>query len=299
MKRLMMPLSAITVVTIAGLALLPDSAREKLNSTVKNLVDTRNVIIERHLNWADQECRQAIEQHLQTLDVFFSQAKQRTPKFAAAVVGWGGKWNYIRGNHQTYVNQKFNELVFSPNDLEKAIQQVIEGYLQEVQSIENQMLVRLQADIADEELGCPLATLSGSELQQVYQERLSQLLQSTQTDVRNGIAEDIVNLIVAELLTQVAVKLAVSAGILGTGAASGPTTLCIGIIVGICVDWAISEIMQTEEKLTTRVNQELDNLHLLLINGGNGVVGLRQRLQRLARERDSARWDVVRELSLD
>ncbi len=299
MNRLVLPFGAISVIAVAAFALRPDSVREKLNHTFAHLFGTRNPVVERRLDWTQQECNQAIERHLQTLDAFFADAKRRTPEFAAAMVGFRGKWNYIRGKHQTYATQRFNDLVFSPNDLENAIQQVVEGYLQEVQSIENQMLVRLQADIADEDLSCPLAELSSGELEQVYQERLSQLLQSTQSGIRRRIAQDIAAFIVGELATQVVLRLALSTGILGAGVASGPETLGIGIVVAIAADWVVSEIMQSEEKLAAEVNRELDNLHSLLINGGSGVVGLRMRLQILARERDAARREVIRQLSMD
>ncbi len=48
-----------------------------------------------HLDWADTESQQAIDEHLGTLTLFFDSAKKHTPRFARDVLGWRSKWRLV------------------------------------------------------------------------------------------------------------------------------------------------------------------------------------------------------------
>jgi hypothetical protein len=95
----------------------------------------------------------------------------------------------------------------------------------------------------------------------------------------------------------VAVRLGVSAGILGTGAASGWATLGIGVVVGLIVDQIVSWVWDwwadPRGNLAAELDKKLDEINRLIVDGSADVQGLRDRLKQFARERAAARRIAV------
>ena len=102
------------------------------------------------------------------------------------------------------------------------------------------------------------------------------------------------------MLTQVTVRLGISAGILGTGAASGWTTLGIGVVVGIIVDQIVSWVWDwwadPTGDLASNLDAKLDEMRTLICEGDTNVEGLRQRFQSLAAERAKIRETAILDL---
>ena len=100
--------------------------------------------------------------------------------------------------------------------------------------------------------------------------------------------------------TQVAVRLGISAGILGTGAASGWATLGIGVVVGIIVDQIVSWVWDwwadPTGNLASNLDAKLDEMRTLICDGDSKVEGLRQRFQALATERVKIRETAILDL---
>ncbi|MDW8242824.1 MAG: hypothetical protein RMJ88_06400 [Thermogemmata sp.] len=191
-------------------------------------------IAERHLKKAEERSQQAIDQQLQHLNRFFKHAKDGVPDFAAAALGFYSKfrliWDHMpftdRDGHKKFLQSKFEEHVFSRQQLEQCIEQVIHLYLQEIRSIENKMLVDLQADLADLSSESPLTQYNHQQLWQKFeQEMLNQIRKSTSTHLKLDLTREVVSVIAAEALSKVVTRLGVSAGILGFGATSGWATL--------------------------------------------------------------------------
>jgi hypothetical protein len=92
-------------------------------------------------------------------------------------------------------------------------------------------------------------------------------------------------------------KLGVSAGILGTGTASSCATFGIGIVVAVIVDEIVSRVWDwyadPKGNLTTALDAKLDELHGLIVDGSEGVTGLRARLRQFAKQRSVVRQKVV------
>ncbi len=95
----------------------------------------------------------------------------------------------------------------------------------------------------------------------------------------------------------VIVSLSVSAGILGVGTASSAETLGIGLVVSLLVDQIVSWVWDWWRDpvgdLTVKMNEKLDQIHGLIVNGVGISPGLRQRLEELSKKRAALRRAAI------
>jgi hypothetical protein len=250
-----------------------------------------------HLSKAEQECERVIDEHLKTLDGFFTESKKNTRGFAQDALGWGSKRRLIQdaipfGNqdkHKEFLRNKFEERIFQSAQLEDAVKQVVKSYLAHVRSIESKMLVDLRTDAGDFPSAYLLTQLDDKRLQEKYDLALAK--------VQEDIASGIVTIITGEVLTQVAIRLGVRAGIVGVGVASGTVTFGIGLVVGLIVDQIVTFIWDwysdPKGDLAVEINKKLDEMNRLLVDGSTDVKGLRERLREFAHERSATRSKAV------
>jgi hypothetical protein len=253
-----------------------------------------------HLAAADAQCAAIVDRHAKSINAFFDEAKRNTPAFSEAALSWASKWRLIAdytpftkgGRHEVFIRNKFEEHVFSRNELEVAVTRIVKSYLTQVRSIESRMLVDLRTDVAGfPETYLRVGSLDDSRLQQEYDQALSRSMDATGSRLSGDIGSQLVSVITGEVLAQVAVRMGVSAGILGTGAASSWTTLGIGLVVGVIVDQIIAWIWNwwadPKGDLASELNAKLDSMNRLLREG------LRVRLQDFAEERAQLRRQTV------
>lgn len=257
------------------------------------------------LAWAEQQTERAIDEQIKSLDGFFSDSKRNTPAFAKDALDMESKWNLLvdyvpftrGGRHETYIRGRFEKHVFTPEKVEKAVRQVVESYMREVKSIESAMLVQIKKDVSDFPNEYPLATFDKARLEQIYGDAIDHAIEATKQDAVADVSLQAVSVIVGEVLTQVAVELGVSAGVIGTGAALSWETLGIGLVVGVIVDVLISWVWDwyanPKGELAAKVNTKLDDIHHLIVEGSQDVKGLRLRLRELSRERVRLRETAV------
>ena len=258
-----------------------------------------------HLDWAEQECKRIINEHLKDIYIFFEDSKKKTPEFAEEALSFGSKWrlmvDYVPytsgGKHERFIRGKFEEYIFKLSQLKHVVEQVVASYLEHVKSIEGQMLVRIQADVADFPTTFPNFQVDEKKLKGLYGQALKRAMEATGIDLGKDIAIELVSQIAGQVLTQVAVKLGVSAGVLGTGAASSWATVGIGVIVALIVDQIISWIWDwyadPKGDLAGQINRKLDDINRLIVEGSGGNQGLRERLHQLSRERARVRKQAV------
>ena len=262
-------------------------------------------LAEPHLLRAERECDLIIGEHLKSLDQFFAEKKRGTRPFADDVLGWASKWRLIAdnvpfssgGRHEKYIRERFEFHIFKPSDLEAAVKQVVSSYLRHVRSIESKMLVDLRADGAEFPSAFALSAIDEHQLEASFDAALARATQATGSDLRDDLAAGIVTFIAGEVLAHVAVRLGVSAGILAAGGATGWATLGVGFVVGLIVDqtvvWVWDWWADPKGNLATDLDKKLDDIHRLIIEGDEEVVGLRARLQQTGRERIAVRRAAV------
>jgi hypothetical protein len=258
-----------------------------------------------HLSWADQECERVIEEHVKVIDAFFVESKKNTRVFAEVALSWGSKWRLVvdyvpftsSARHETFIRKKFEEYVFKPEELEDAIKQAVDRYLKHVESIEGLMLVNIRADVADFPMTSLIKQSDQSRLAHVYDEALIRAAKATGASLRTDLATELVSAITTVLLRQIAARLGVSAGVLGTGAASSWATMGISLLASVIVDSVISWVWDwyadPKGNLATDLNLKLDEINRLIVDGADDVEGLRTRLHAFAKQRATIRRQAI------
>ena len=261
-----------------------------------------------HLDSVKSKTENVIEGHLIAVRTFFDNSKNNTRQFAQVAIGWGSKWRLIADHipftkgsrHETYIRGQFEQTVFSAKQLENVVSSAVSDYLAEIRSVENQMLVWLRADVAGFPEAYPIAHLDEAQLRTKFDEAIQRAIAATGSQVQADIETQLVSIIGGEVLTQVAIRLGISAGILGTGAASGWATLGIGVVVGIIVDQIVSWVWDwwadPTGNLASNLDAKLDEMRTLICDGDSKVEGLRQRFQSLAAERAKIRETAIFDL---
>jgi hypothetical protein len=258
-------------------------------------------IVQPHLLWAKQQSAEKVADHLRAIDEFFSCAKKGTPEFADRALSFSSKWRLVAdyvpftrgGRHETYLRSQFEEHVFRPSQLGATVEQVVSSYLAEVHSIESEMLVKVRADLADFSDTYLVGEMDEASVRARYEDALSEALAATSSGLRADVATQVVSLIAGEVLTQVATRLGVSAGILGTGAASSWATFGIGLVVGVIVDqivaWVWDWYSDPTGTLAEQLAGRLEGVNRLIVDGSDDVEGLRSRLAAYAEQRATLR----------
>lgn len=276
----------------------PKPARVKLPPSPEELAKP-------HLSWADRECEAVIEEHLRSIESFFSDSKKNTRGFAEIALGWGSKWRLVTdyipftrgGRHEEFIREEFAKAIFKPTELEKVVSLVVASYMRHVESLEGQMLVRIRADAGDFPSTYLIARIDENRVKVSYDEAVSRAIEATGNDIRNKVTTEIISIIVGEVLTQVAIRLGASVTILSAGAASSWMTLGIGAIVGLIVDQIVSWIWDwyadPQGDLAAQLDAKLDEINRLIVDGADGVTGLRERLGQFARQRAAVRRQAV------
>ena len=112
-------------------------------------------VVERHLGWADQEVTEGLAPQLAPVREFFAEARRGTRPFADDALSFESKWklasDYFSGGkeHVRFIEQRFSARLFSPEQLEKIVEQAVAGYLRHLDDVDSALLINLQADLAD------------------------------------------------------------------------------------------------------------------------------------------------------
>lgn len=264
--------------------------------------------IQPRLAVADRASEDELERAIDAIDEFFSERKAGTKGFAASVLSLKGKWQFIRGHlpyaeanrHLKFLEAKFGEHVFRPDELKQAVESSVAQYVKSVQGVENQLLVNCRQDISDSDpLSQKVIPQIGS--QKIFQAEFQRLLAVVGTDVSHDlnytvgreavvfVGWDIATTIFLRVGAAVATELGVDSTLMAAGAASSWETFGVGLVAMIVVDIAVDWL----EKLTghdpaaavaLKVDGTLDRVRSLLIDGDPEAIRVYRRLRRLENE---------------
>jgi hypothetical protein len=248
--------------------------------------------VARHLAPADAASLLAIERSLAPIDEFFAEHREGAKPFAKAVLSLRGKWKYVRtrgvfggdpDEHVLFLDEKFREHVFAPEDLSAVVRSSIGDYVRAIQGIENKLLVTCRTELAELD---PLvdAAIPGLDDSQAFADSYERMLVRLVPEVTRGASADlgifVGSLVAAEVTEQlvmrlgraVATRLGVSAGILGAGATGGAASAGITIGLAIVIDMGVERLLRltgsdATSKVTARVEESLDDLRDLILDG--------------------------------
>jgi hypothetical protein len=269
---------------------------------------TAQEIVAQDLSWADQESGSGLNPGLAPVHELFGQGRQGARAFAEDALSFESKWQMVTdyvasGNeHAKFLQEKFAKRVFSPEQLESAVESSVNLYMKHLENIESQLLVRLQADLSCVPGEQFAPGIDRGEIRQLLDGALSQARAAAETDFRGTVGREIASLVAGEILSAAAVELGASTGILGAGAVSTTMTFGAGLLVGVIADyavsWAYDKLYDPVGELTKRVNQQLDQLEQMILVGNAGRPGLQQRLQDYSSRRSQAREAAIRQAIL-
>ncbi|MBC7819950.1 MAG: hypothetical protein IAG10_23960 [Planctomycetaceae bacterium] len=265
-------------------------------------------LVTRHLAWADEQSNMGLDAHLAPVREFFDAARSRTKAYATEVLGWESKFalatDYVNGGHEheQFMKERFAAILFSEADLEAVVEQAAAAFLTHVNDVESQMLVNLEADLANLGGSALPAVVDRSTLNAALQTALQEAATAAQADFRGMVGREIVSWVAAEVLTVAAAQLATSAGILGTGAASSWGTFGAGIVVGLIVDAVVTEIYNQQfdpiGELSRTLDASLSQMESLILQGTSDSAGLHGRLHDYSSRRNVTRREAIQKAVL-
>jgi hypothetical protein len=248
--------------------------------------------IARYLAPADAASLSAIDRSLRPIDEFFAEHRDGARPFARSVLSLRGKWKYVRtrdmfggdsGEHLAFLDEKFREHVFDPHELKAVVSSSIADYVRAVQGIENKLLVTVRGELddLDPHIGSAIAGIGGdADFAASYQEMLARVVQDVTRGAKADLGLFVGSFVAAEVTEQlmvrlgrtIATRLGVSAGVLGAGASGGAVsagvTVGLAIVIDMGIEWLLSlSGSDATSQVTARVEESLDKLHALLIEG--------------------------------
>lgn len=279
------------------------------------------------LQAAHQAGERTAQLHSDFVHQFFAERSKRATAFAEEVLSLSGKWEYVKSTvgisdadaHRRYLHARFEEMVVSAAQLEELLRTVVASCVQDLQGIENDLLVQIRADLGDSDLAqAPGGMMLRTEdvFRQQYARTLEQVEILVGQDVNvqvvreagSWVASDIAATLTISLMAACAERLGISAGVLGTGMASGAATLGLGIAAGFLVDALLDQMLawcgyDPTGNIAQKVCETLKRFEDLLLEGDpsseGGNVGLRRELQRLHEGRSQLREKALKALILE
>lgn len=237
---------------------------------------------------ADRQAVLALDKHLASIHTFLQEHKAGSKAFAEQLLSLQGKWELVRagiGNESDYADflqKAFAEHLFPMEELEKVVDAAIRGYLAELESIDEDLLVRLRADLADDELPRLVIPVLRSDraLRNHYRELSQRVAQDLRTDLAFVAVRELflwqASNVATDLTMQagaaIAARMGISSTLLAGGAASTWQTLGVGLIVGFVLDAVVNQIVKAagydaEEKIAGRVEETLNVLGRTITDG--------------------------------
>ncbi len=209
--------------------------------------------------------QQASKKHFNAVLSFFRERRQRTRAFAEAVFSLRSKWELLRSHlpyadgeeHRRYLREQFEKTVFSPKELEQVLTSALTGYFEDVRGLENELLVKVRADLADSELAELQADgIFGSDaiLRQAVSGVLEAAAKSMADDLKVVVGREVVTWVAIDIATQVTIqaaaqiggRLGLSTAVLTTGASSVVVTIGVGVaaafIIDAMIDWILKSV---------------------------------------------------------
>ncbi|MBV9121925.1 MAG: hypothetical protein JO112_01035 [Planctomycetes bacterium] len=263
---------------------------------------------------ADRQAAAALDRHLDSIHAFLADSKPGARAFAERLLSLRGKWELVRsqmagdGQNQyaEFLSQAFAEHVFAAGDLEQVVAAAIQGYLAELEGIEDQLLVRLRADLADDQLAGQAVfpdLASDQAFRSHYHDLALRVAQDLDTDLKvvagrevflweaTNVATDLT----LEAGAAAAARLGISSTILSAGATSSWRTLGVGLVVAIVLDAVVNRFIKAagydaEAKIAEHVGDTLDDLGRTITDGSPEARATLEKLQTM--EHDDPDPDV-------
>jgi hypothetical protein len=262
-------------------------------------------VVAKDLAWANQLSGSGINRELMTpIHGLFIQGRKGSHDFADDVLGFRSKWyltqDYLSKGHRhaDFLREEFSKHIFSPQQLQKAIEAAVSAYMRHLEDVDSQLLVKLETDLSGVPAEQFSAAIDRRAIHKIVDEALRHAREASIADFKGTAGVQVAVFIAAEVLTAATVGLATSAGLLTAGAVSGVGTFMIGTAVAFAADYALTKVYDRlydpVGQLSKRVSKQLDELERMVLFGNATRPGLVQRLHDYSMRRSQAREISIR-----
>ena len=261
-----------------------------------------------HLDQADEQAMDALELDLEPIYELLRKGLAGSTAFAQDALGWHSKWKlvsgYVAGNdeHRRYLEERFAARLFAPEDLERALQQVVTTYVNQLNDVDAMLLVNLKADLEGISQSGLSIGIDRAALDEGLDAAIRDSMRAAEADFTGMVGRELASFVAGEVLTMASIKLATSAGILTAGASSGAVTFGAGLVVGLIVDaiigWAIDEFLDPVGELSRQLREAVGQMIRLIILGNDEQPSLFERLADYGERRSEARNTAITSILL-
>jgi hypothetical protein len=245
------------------------------------------------------EAQQVVTKRTTEFSEFIRGQKAGARPFAEDVTSWYGKWRVVNSylpfadhnGHQKYVQELFETHLLPQAELGTRLKRAVEDAVLDVEGIQNRLAVKLRREIA----GSLPAHFDSDEVASEFRNSIEHIVAASQWDAQKSAGSLVVSEVVSTVGTQVLVRLGVSAGILGTGAANSWWSFGGSVVIGLVADmlweWiddptgdvereVAGAIERLAQKCDSALSTELQNLaeakHALWIKAADSMIAARE-----------------------
>lgn len=235
---------------------------------------------------ADQKTAQAIARRAAEFSNFINSRKSGAKPFSKDIVSFYGKWRVVKpylpftkaDGHKEYVVEKFDQHIFTTQDLAAAVKRAVEGSVKDLESIENELAVALRQEILGRALSPDEVPIAAEE----FKKAVERMVAASQWDAAKTAGSLVVSEVAAQVGTQVLVRLGVSAGILATGAANSwwsfGAALVIGVVVDVIWEWIDDPAGDIEREMVAALDKLSGDASTAIKEEMNKVISQRSKL---------------------
>lgn len=238
--------------------------------------------------------RQAADTAVEAIRVQVLSHRRHAGRFAEKMLGLGTTWDYATSSRSTFERQvarEFAAIVLDAEALPNEFAPALAVFANLLDATDNKLLRDLRVDVKD----LPVEPLPGHLGLRSARTVTGGVPGGVTDRVRHDFRVQVGTVIGSEIGFIIASRIAGRLGVrVATGAAGAVFTLGASLAVSIGVDAVISEIDDTEGKLTREVEAIVDEVAHDVVEGRPGRPGVRTTLGQAIRERQAARANVVR-----
>ncbi len=193
-----------------------------------------------YVHKAYQKASESITRRAAGFSTFINLRKSGVHPLSEDLVSLYGRWRAARPylsftdkeGHQKYVEEKFEQHIFTEQDLEAALKEAIKRSEKDIESIENELAVTLERELR----GQFLSPDGGPITAEAFKRIVERMVAATQRDIAKYPAGLVIEKVAEKITKRVLVRLGVSAGILTAGAANSGWSLGASLVIGMVVD---------------------------------------------------------------
>ena len=219
-----------------------------------------------HVREAEQKAAQAMVRRSSEFSDFINSRKGGAKPFSKDMISYAGRWLAVKpylpftknDGHKKYVVEKFDQHIFTSEDLARAVKRAVEGSVKDLDGIENELAVALRKEISGQSLSpdeTPIVT-------DKFKKSIDHMVSASQLVATNEVGKLVASGIVEEIGSKVLVRLGVTAGVIGTGAANSFWSLGASLVISLAIDAIWGWFVNSAGKIEREMIATLDKLSL-------------------------------------